>query len=284
MRGTLHFVSPDDVRWMLRLLAPRIITKSKSLYREQGLDAKTLLKGKRIIEKVLEGNGKLTRPELYEALESKKVSVAGQRGIHIIGHAAQEGLICIGPREGKQHTFVLLDEWVPKSKSLTVDESLGVLANRYFESHGPATVHDFSWWSGLTLTEVKKSIGMIEKELTKVVVNDQTYWMKPVNATPRSKSLQLSLLSWFDEFIIGYKDRSAAFDPATQKFIENPKNGIYTPVILINGKIAGNWKRTFIKNEVHVDVKQFRTFDQKETKALNAMIKKYKDFLDGAKG
>src|SRR5687767_3207865 len=36
MRGTLHFISPDDIRWMLQLLTPRVIAKAKTLYRQQG--------------------------------------------------------------------------------------------------------------------------------------------------------------------------------------------------------------------------------------------------------
>jgi hypothetical protein len=280
MRGTLHFVSPDDIRWMVKLLAPRIINKSKSLYKEQGLDAKTLDRGKKIIEDALQKKSQLTRPEIYEALGKRKIQVTEQRGIHLIGFAAQEGLICFGPRDGKQHTFVLLDEWIPKSKLLTVDESLAELASRYFESHGPATAQDFSWWSGLTLTEVKRSIEMIEKELVKITVDDQQYWMKPVSSIPKSKALQLSLLSWFDEYIIGYKDRTAAFDPATQKFIEKPKNGLYTPMILINGKIAGSWKRSFVKKDIKIETTSFRNFDAKESNALNAVVKKYKSFLN----
>jgi hypothetical protein len=279
MRGTLHFVSTDDIRWMLRLLAPRVIARAKSLYREQGLDAKMLNKGKKIIEEALQKKSQLTRVELYEAIEKKKIKLTEQRGIHIIGYAAQEGLICFGPRDGKQQTFVLLDEWIPKSKILTVDESLAELASRYFDSHGPATAQDFSWWSGLTLTEVKRSIEMIEKELVKVTISDQHYWMKPMGSIPKSKALQLSLLSWFDEYIIGYKDRSAAFDPSTEKFVEKPKNGLYTPIILVNGKIAGNWKRSFVKNEIHVDTKPFREFSDKENNELDKALKKYKAFL-----
>jgi hypothetical protein len=279
MRGTLHFVSPEDIRWMLKLLTPRVIAKAKHLYIEQGLDIKTLSKGKKIIEEALQKKSQLTRSEVYEALENKKIKLTEQRGIHIVGYAAQEGLICFGPREGKQHTFVLLDEWIPKSKSLTVDESLAELATRYFDSHGPATVQDFSWWSGLTLTEVRRSIEMISKELISVTVDNQQYWMKQVSSVPKSKALQVSLLSWFDEYIIGYKDRSAAFDPATEKFIEKPKNGLYTPMILINGKIAGNWKRTFVKNEAKIETTPFREFDLKESKALTAVVNKYKSFL-----
>lgn len=283
MRGTLHFVSPDDIRWMVKLLAPRVVARAKSLYREQGLDAKMLTKGTKIIEEALTKKSRLTRAEIYEAFERKKIQITEQRGIHLIGYAAHQGLICFGPREGKQHTFVLLDEWIPKSKSLTEDESLAELASRYFDSHGPATMQDFSWWSGLTLSEVKRSIEMIEKEMVSFTIDDQKYWMKPMDSVPKSKAIQVSLLSWFDEYIIGYKDRTAAFDPSTQKFIEKPKNGLYTAVILINGKIAGNWKRTFVKNDVKIDIAPFRKFSDIENRELDKVIKKYRLFLTDTK-
>jgi hypothetical protein len=279
MRGTLHFVSPVDVRWMLRLLTPRIIVKTKSLYQQQGLDSKIFTKSKKIIERTLAKHGQLTRAELYKALMKEKIAVNEQRGIHIIGHAAQEGLICLGPRSGKQHTFVLLDEWIPKSRNITTDESLAELGSRYLDSHGPATIQDFSWWSGLTLAEVKRSLDMIQEKWVSFRIDDQDYFMKPPNAVSKRRGPQVSLLSWFDEYIIGYKDRSAAFDPETEKFIEKPKNGIYTPVILIDGKIAGNWKRSFEKQHVKIEVEPFRKFNEQEKKAIDQALQEYRSFL-----
>lgn len=279
MRGTLHFVAPEDIRWMLQLLTPRIIAKTKRLYQEQGLDVKTLNKSKKVIERALLKNQILTRPELYQALNEEGIAVNEQRGIHIIGYASQQQLICFGPRSGKQHTFVLLDEWIPKSKKLENDEALAELASRYFDGHGPATMQDFAWWSGLTLSEVKKSIAMIQGNLLSIKIDDQQYFMKPTNSSFSKQSQQVSLLSWFDEYIIGYKDRSAAFDPATQKFIEKPKNGLYTPVLLVNGKIAGNWRRSIEKHDIKVNVEPFRKFNEKEEKAIDRAIKDYRHFL-----
>ena len=279
MRGTLHFVAPEDVRWMLKLLTPRVIARSKKLYQDQGLDAKTLLKSKKVIEHALTKNVSMTRQALYAALEKDKIAMGAQHGIHIIGHAAQEQLICLGPRTGKQHTFVLLDAWIPESKSLTLDESLAELASRYLDSHGPATMQDFSWWSGLTLTEVKRSFEMNKEQLISFTLGDLSYFMKSANGLSALKSPQVALLSWFDEYIIGYKDRSAAFDLRTEKFIEKPKNGIYTPVILIDGKIAGNWKRSLEKQDLKIEIVPFRKFTTTEKKNIAGAIEHYRSFL-----
>lgn len=279
MRGTLHFVLPENARWMQRLLGPRVIAKAQSNYRTEGLDKATFSKSRKLLENALRGQQQLTRDELYEALERGKIKLGGQRGIHLVTNAAIEQLICMGPRQGKQHTFVLMDEWIPVSKELTGDEALLELARMYFKGHSPATVADFSWWTGLTLTEARRAIDIAGTELKSVKAESQTYFLDKAAVKETTPSPHVALLSWFDEYIIAYKDRSAAFDPATKKFITNPKNGIYTPVILIDGKIAGNWKRTLEKNDVSIEIKLFRSFSPQEKKALEVQVERYKSFL-----
>ena len=277
MRGTLHFVSPHDVYWMLSLLTPRIVQRAQTNYKKCELDAKTFLKSRKLLERALEGNQMLTRTEAYDVLAKGKINTSGERGIHIINNAAMAGLLCFGPRVGKQHTFVLLEEWISVKKNLSHDESLAELAKRYFTSHGPATIHDFSWWSGLTLAEVKLSIELAGDHLQNLKDGENEYYAGPDSGATRSSQPVVNLLSWYDEFIIGYKDRSATFDPVTAKFIPAPKNGVYSPLILINGKISGTWKPTD-KDDV-VDVQPFRKFTAAETASLNKAIKRYNRFV-----
>jgi len=149
MRGTLHFVAPGDVRWMLALLASRVLAASKGRWQSLGLNDNIFAQSQKVFRQALHG-GQLTRNEMYQALERAKISTAGQRGYHLLWRNAQEGLICLDAPQGKQQTFVLLDEWVPPAKPLQREEALAKLVLRYFVSHGPATVKDFVWWSGLT--------------------------------------------------------------------------------------------------------------------------------------
>lgn len=280
MRGTLHFVPPENVRWMLGLLAPRVLAKAQGIYRQEGLDKTAFSKSRKVVEKILGEKGALTRDQLYDALRKAKISPDGQRGLHLINNAAMHALICLGPRAGKQQTFVLLDEWIPGEQGFNKDEALEKIARIYFTSHGPATLHDFAWWTGLTLTEGRRAIDMVGDDLTSVVIEQQTYWMGKSVLRTQLRSPHVALLSWFDEYIISYKDRSAAFDPATKKFIQNPKNGIYTAVILVDGKIAGNWKRTFMKNKVDVEMKPFRPFTAKEKSEVEKAVNRYKKFVE----
>ena len=149
MRGTLHFVAAEDVRWMLALLTPRILARAARRHQQLALDEATFARSETLFTNALENGRSLTRNQMMDVLEQAGISTKGQRGYHILGWAAQNGLICFGPRQGKQHTFVLLDEWLPSGKSLSREEALAELAHRYFTGHGPATIQDFIWWSGL---------------------------------------------------------------------------------------------------------------------------------------
>jgi hypothetical protein len=277
MRGTLHFISSEDVYWMLPLLTPRIVQKAQTHYKKHELDDKTFSKSRKIFEQALRDNKTLTRTELYDVLGKGKISTDGERGLHIINNAAMAGLLCFGPRKGKQHTFVLLEEWILKKNMLVREEALAELATRYFKSHGPSTVHDFAWWSGLTIAEVKLSIELAGNSVTTEKRGPDILYSINGQAYPKIKTPVVNLLSWYDEFILGYKDRSATFDPSTVRHISTPKNGVYSPLILINGKISGSWKPTDDRSSL--TSQSFRKFTAAENTQLTKMIKNYLRFV-----
>ena len=165
MRGTIHFMPAEDARWMIKLLAHHLDAKVANNYRKAGLGADVLLRAGEILTKELQGGAQLTRSELYAALNATGIKTGAQggeqRGMHIIVHWARAGLICITPRHAKQQTFALLDEWIPSGRDLTGDGALAELAMRYFMSHGPATVNDFAWWSGLSMTEARRGLQQV---------------------------------------------------------------------------------------------------------------------------
>jgi hypothetical protein len=278
MRGTLHFVAPEDAKWMLALLTPRIITRAASIYRNSGLDKNIFLKSRKIIIKALEGGKQLDRKEIYALLEKAKISTSDYRGLHIIGLLAQEGVLCFGPRLSKQQGFVLLDEWIPFSKKLKGDEALAELANRYFMSHGPATVQDFVWWSGLAVTAAKKGLELVKKNFVGENINGQTFWMGG-DAPFKIKTPSTYLLPAFDEYLVGYKDRSAAFDTKYTREVLTV-NGIFSPSLIINGKVEGTWRRTITKNEVLIQVISFKTLNQLQKTGIAKAAKEYGRFLN----
>ncbi|HEX6737862.1 MAG TPA: winged helix DNA-binding domain-containing protein, partial [Vicinamibacteria bacterium] len=209
MRGTLHYVAAGDVRWMLALCTPRVIARSAGRHRQLGLDEAAFRRGAAALARELEGGRQLARREAYAALERGGVSPAGQRGLHVIGYLAQRGLICFGPRQGRQPTFVLLDEWLPAAAAVPREEALARLAGRYFASHGPATVHDFAWWSGLP---VKDALAGIEGAGPRLVVpdGDGRRWRSAAEPPSRAaRSPVASLLTSWDEYLVAYQDRDA---------------------------------------------------------------------------
>ncbi|CAA9352025.1 MAG: hypothetical protein AVDCRST_MAG93-7167, partial [uncultured Chloroflexia bacterium] len=165
MRGTIHWMAAVDVRWMVELLAPRVIQSSQGRLRQLGIDAATLSASADVLARALQGGKQLPRPALYEALEQAGIGAEGQRGIHILGQLAMRQLLCIGPRAGKQPTFVLLDEWIPPVQQLGREEALATVATRYFTSHGPATRQDFVHWTGLTIADAKAAIASVSSQL-----------------------------------------------------------------------------------------------------------------------
>jgi hypothetical protein len=214
MRGTLHFVAAADARWMLELLTPRVVANNaQRILRQFGLDEAVFARSKDLVVRALQDGKRLTRNATYEALDKGGVSTAGQRGLHILWRLAQDGVICFGAREGKQQTFALLDEWAPKAKRMGRDESLAELAKRYFTSHGPATLQDFTWWSGLTTADATAGLEMARRSLAQETINGQTYWLASSAPTTKGSSPTAHLLPAYDEYTVAYKDRSAALYP-----------------------------------------------------------------------
>lgn len=278
MRGTLHFVASEDLRWMLKWLTPRVFQRSAGLFKEAGLNNKVIIKCIKLFTAALRDGKALTRNEMYAVLENSRISTANQRGLHIIGHLAQMGILCFGPRKGKQHSFVLLDEWLPSNSIPGREESLAMLCSTYFSSHGPATIQDFAWWSGLTITESKNSIESIKSKLASEKINEKIYWACP-KLTGRS-SRQIFLLPSYDEYLVAYRDRTAAFDGVNIDKIKNSGNGIFSSPIIINGRLGGIWKRSITKEELLVDISLFEPLTVEIEKSIVSEVRHLGKFLN----
>ncbi len=241
MRGTIHFVPAEDAHWMVRLLARRQNIRLRGVYRRAGLSDEVLKRARKILVKVLSGGQRRMRRELYRALEEAGIHATGaQRGLHILGYWAQEGLICQGSRQGKQTTFALLDEWIPAGRRLEGEEALAELAGRYFASHGPATLQDFAWWSGLSVAEAMTGLQSARSGLVAQRVDDRAYWRSTDARQLRVPSPDVHLLPAYDEFAVAYKDRRAFLDPeAARKALHG-----LAPCIILDGRIVGIWRRT----------------------------------------
>jgi hypothetical protein len=280
MRGTLHFVAPEDVRWMLTLLTPRIMARAERRHKQLELDSATFARSEVLVTKALQGGKRLTRPEMMAVLEQGGISTSGQRGYHILQWAGQSGLICFGPRQGKQETFVLLDEWLPEGgNSLSREESLAELAHRYFTGHGPATIQDFIWWSGLPATDARASLEMVESQLAHQELGGQRYWISSTSPTTKAASPAAYLLPGFDEYLLGYKNRRAVLDPAHARKVVPGGNVIFKPLLVIDGRVVGIWKRTLRKTKVLVRLEPFEFLSPAQLEVAASAAEPYGCFL-----
>lgn len=276
-RGTLHLAAAEDVRWLLALLTPRAIAAAAGRHRQLGLEEADFNRARDLLLAALQGGRQLRREALYGVLEAGGIATAGQRGIHVLGRLAQEGLLCFGVREGKQQRFVLLDEWLPPTPTRPRDEALAELSRRYFSSHGPAALADFSWWAGLTLAEARAGVESARSHLLSEVIGGQTTW-RSASAPPPAALLPPVLLPAFDEYLVGYKNRDAVLDPAFVKAI-NAGGGLLNPAIVIDGQVVGVWKRTLKKTAVVVSPAWFRPPDQRQHQAYVQAAETYAAFL-----
>lgn len=261
LRPTWHFVSADDIYWMLELTARRLKAAQKSREKQLELTEKIFAKTNDIFKKVLKGNNHLTRAELLSELKKAKIAIDNNRASHILFNAELEGIICSGKTKAKQNTYALLNEWVPENKKLHKDKALSKLAKTYFESRCPATLQDFTWWSGLSATDAKHALEMIRPQFFSEVINSKTYWFPHTFSNPKNIKGSAYLLPAFDEFLISYKDRTAALDlEHLSKAFSN--NGIFWPTVVINGRIEGIWKRTLKRDAVIIETKYFNSGDK----------------------
>jgi hypothetical protein len=280
MRGTLHLVAAADVRWMLSLMATRVISLNAARFeREFGLDTKSLTQCRKLITRALADGQPQTRGALYAALEQGGQSTSAQRSLHVLGRLAQEGIICQGPRIGKQPSFVLLDAWVPNSAELSREQALGELGLRYFRGHGPATVHDLAWWSGLTLKDAQAALALAKPSLQQESIGEATYWFDPGITTAGADADAIYLLPAFDEYLVGYKDRSAALDPRHTKQVIGV-NGIFASNIVIEGRVAGLWKRSLDKQGAALSVTPLRPLKKLERAGIATAAQRMSRFLD----
>jgi hypothetical protein len=275
LRPTWHLVNPADIRWMLMFTAPRIHAFAAFGYRQMGLNDAIFKRANKALTKALQGGKHLTRIEIAAVLQQAKIQTDELRLIHILMHAELDAVICNGPRKGKQFTYALLDERIPQTKTIKPEEALIKLTTRYFKSHGPATLADYAWWSGLTTRDAQKGLELVKSALISEVVNGTSYWMTSDTAAIKNKSGVL-LLPAFDEYTVAYKDRSLVLDETAAK---QTGNGIFKPLLLIDGQVKGYWKRNDKKDSSRVDLTLFDKLSETQTKKITAEIKKYSSFL-----
>jgi hypothetical protein len=275
-RGTLHFASAADIRWMLDLFAPGVLAGHARRNRQLGLDEATLKRSSALLQEAVRGEPK-TRRELFALLDAHGLASANQRGIYMLARASYEGLIAQGVQLGRDPVFFAPDEVLPKSQHLERAEALAELTQRYFTSHGPATLQDFVWWSGLKVSDARAGLDAVRAELALETVEGHEYWSAPVSATSVQPQSVAFLLPAYDEYLIGYQDRSASLAPEYAARVKNA-NGLGATVVY-DGRVIGTWTREAKRARVTIHAAPFAPWSDAMREAVEAAVASYGEFI-----
>ena len=279
LRPTWHFVAAEDLRWMLALTAPRVRATMLTYDRHLGLDEAVFARSAAVITRELSGGRHRTRAQLGEALAREKIdSGVGQRMAHLMMRAELDGVVCSGARQGNQSTYALLDERVPPGPQLQRDEAMQELAVRYFRTRGPATVHDFSWWSGLKMGDARRAVELAGERLAHETIDGTDYWFTDDAPAPGGAG-SAHLLPNYDEYFIGFRDRSALQGRVAASKIDVPAGVFLTHVVVVDGELVGGWKRSVVGGTVIVEVRLVVDVPRRAMSQVHAQVKRYGEFL-----
>jgi hypothetical protein len=271
LRPTWHFVARDDIRWLLALSGPRVQQGNAGRYRQLGLDERTRARCETVIQTALEGGARLTRNEIAAVLDDARIDREGQRMPYILMHCELEALIGSGGISGKQQTYALLDERAPSAPELDRDEALVQLVRRYLRSHGPATVKDMSWWSGLTMADIRKAFDLLGSEVRSETVDEIVFWSMASEDTSPPPARGAHLLQTYDELVVGYTRSRFFGDPGVERARAAwgdrtfPSGGL-----LLDGRIGGHWRRTIERDRIDVEIHLYEEPKRGATKAVGA--------------
>jgi hypothetical protein len=280
MRWTWQLVSPADVRWLLALVGPRLLTAAAARHRELGLSAATFRRARTAFERALDAGVHLTRPEMAGALSRARLPCTGPALSHLLAVAELEGVICSGAPRAGVSTYALLEQRAPRARPVMPrPEAIAELAWRYARSRGPVTAADFGWWAGVTLTEARRGLADAGSRLVSEAVAGETRW-RANESTDGSRRVTPAahLLPWYDEYLVSYKDRSAVLDPQFVRRV-NAGGGLLAPCILLNGQVAGTWRRTLAKRSVDISLTPFEAQTPRAQRMIEAAAARYGRFL-----
>lgn len=278
LRPTWHFVAREDLRWLMALSGPRVQQGNQGRQRQLDLDAKTLDRAERAIVRALDGGERRTRDQLGEVLDRAGIDREGQRMPYILMHLELEAVIGSGGLDGKRQTYVLLDGRVPAAPPIDRDEAVVELVRRYLGSHGPASVKDLSWWSGLTMTDLRRALADLDDEVMSEEVGELTLWSLDPADTGPARGAQL--LQTYDELVVGYTESRFLDDPAKEfartAWMERSfPNGLLT----LGGRVGGHWRRTLERDRVRIEAHLYEEPSRTAIRALDAAAAAFGRFV-----
>jgi hypothetical protein len=278
LRSTWHFVLPADLRWLLKLIGPRVRARMASYYGRNGLTDAVFARSQAVLRDALAGGRQLLRKEVAAALARGRVATDGLKLRFLLLQAELDLVVCSGALRGKHQTFALVDDRVPPAQPISEDEALAELTRRYFSGHGPATLDDFIWWSSLTAAQARHGLQLLEGTgLRRLEAGGSTYWMGDAPARRAAAGAPVHLLQAFDEYIIGYTESRKALAVAGRP---EPPSGapLHSNVLTRGGQVIGFWRTVPHPDEALVDVHLAAPLDAATRSALEDELERYGNF------
>ena len=285
MRGTVHLVPARDARWMLDLMGARALAGAAARRSYLGLTEQVAERAVEVLGAALTGGGRLTRKECLAVLADAGIDGSGQLGYHLLWYTSQRGVTCIAPSIGTEQTFALLDEWVPDPHRPDRDEALGTMVLRFFRSHGPATRQDFTRWTGLPMADGRRGLAVAGEALAAVRVGGQEMivdreLLEAHRAGPAAPAGdEVRALPGFDEYLLGYKDRSLMVAAEHMAAIIPGGNGVFQPTLVRAGRVIGTWKRSAARGRTVVQVRPLVRFGAADRPLVEDALKPYGYFV-----
>ncbi len=282
MRGTVHFIPSRDAHWMLELMGPRALAGAAKRRERLGLTEQITDHAIETLHAAFAGGGRLTRSQCMAVLAGAGIDTSGQVGYHLLWYASQRGVLCIAPNIGKEQSFALLDEWVPDPRRLDRDEALATVAVRYFRGHGPTTRKDFAGWTGLTVADAKRGIAAAGDRLVSATIDDAETYLDPaladgVRSVPNDG--EILVLPGFDEYLLGYKDRSLMLADEHRPAIIPGNNGMFQSTVVRDGRVIGTWKRTLTTTAVRIAVQPLVPWGSADRERVGKAFEEYARFI-----
>ena len=281
LRPTWHFVLPEDLRWLLRLTAPRLRRQMAYQDRQQGLDDAELARSSAIRAEAVVGGRHRTRGELTAALEAAGIPAGGGRLVFMLIHAEYDEVLVSGAMRGKQHTYAAFDERVPDGPDFDEDEALAELARRFVATRAPVTAKDLATWASLTLVQARRGLAAIENDCVAEEVDGMTMWSP---ATPsggagvvQQKSPTVDLLQGYDELVMSYSESRRMLAPSGVLPVGN--GPFHLHVLLIDGALAGHWRHQLAGSGAVIEIQLRRPITAVERAALDRAVSRYGEYL-----
>ncbi|HET6212236.1 MAG TPA: winged helix DNA-binding domain-containing protein, partial [Micromonosporaceae bacterium] len=277
LRPTWHFVAAADIAWIQALTGPRVHALNAYYNRRHGLDGELVGKTNKVLTGALRGGNHLTRKELAEVLGKVGVDATGNRLAYVVMRAELDGLIANGVMRGKQHTYALVSERAPDAQTLPPDEALAELTRRYFTSHGPATVKDFSWWSSLTVAQIKRGLDLVGSRLSSQEVDGHTYWYAPATAPKRDRPPTVHVLQGYDEYVVAYTESRSVTNLAGLPAGTPNENQLIHPIVL-DSQVVGFWRRGAERGGITARPTLAVARSAQQRRAVDAAFARYAEF------